>query len=207
MRFDQAVQIIVAGIAFGLFAYAGNLVARVCYADVPLAADGPAPQAPPILTIVALCAIVGAYCAAHNVPPTTLAIIAMVCAVMTAIWCTDMTHAIVPDALTLVPLAAVILANLLNGHWFVILAAAVPAAPFAVLAWRTKGLGMGWGDVKLAALGGALVGMQDALLVFAIAGVVAVLVAKARGNASRPLAFAPYLAAAIVVPLVLHTTL
>ena len=204
---EQTVQIIIAGIAFGLFAYAGSLIARVFYADLPVLADGPTPHAPPIRTVVAVCAILGAFCAARNVPPPSLAIIAMVCAVMTAIWCTDMTHGIVPDALTLIPLGAVVLASMMTGHWFAVVAAIVPALPFAFLAWRTKGLGMGWGDVKLAALGGALVGMQDAMLVFAIAGVVAVIVTKLRGRAKRPLAFAPYLAAAIVVPLVIHTAL
>jgi prepilin signal peptidase PulO-like enzyme (type II secretory pathway) len=204
---QHVVQIVIAGIAFGLFAYAGSLIAHVFFADLPLLADGPAAAAAPIRTIVAISAIVGTYCAARDVPPTSLAIIAMVCAVMTAIWCTDMGHGIVPDALTLFPRGAVILANFLGGHWFVIFAAAVPAIPFAFLAWRTKGLGMGWGDVKLAALGGALVGMQDAMLVFALAGVVAVIVTKVRGNGSSPLAFAPYLAAAIVVPLVLRTAI
>lgn len=204
---QQTIQTIVAGLAFGLFAYAGSLVAGVFYADLPVLADGPAPQVPPIRTIVILSAILGALCAARNVPPASLAIIALVCGVMAAIWCTDMTHGIIPDALTLIPLGAVILANLYASHWFAAVAAIVPAVPFAFLAWRTKGVGMGWGDVKLAALGGALVGMQDAMLAFALAGVVAVVVTKLRGNASRPLAFAPYLAAAIVVPLVLHTAL
>lgn len=204
---QQTIQTIVAGLAFGLFAYAGSLVAGVFYADLPVLADGPAPQVPPIRTIVIVSAILGALCAARNVPPASLAIIALVCGVMAAIWCTDMTHGIIPDALTLIPLGAVILANLYASHWFAAVAAIVPAVPFAFLAWRTKGVGMGWGDVKLAALGGALVGMQDAMLAFALAGVVAVVVTKLRGNASRPLAFAPYLAAAIVVPLVLHTAL
>lgn len=204
---ESLVQSLVAGVAFGLFAYAGSLIARVFYADLPVFADGPTPAVPPVRTIVAISVLVGIFCAVRNVPPATLAIIAMVCAVMTAIWCTDMTHGIVPDALTLIPLGAVVLANLLTGHWFAGVAAVVPAIPFAFLAWRTKGIGMGWGDVKLAALGGALVGMQDAMLVFAAAGVVAVVVTKMRGTPSRPLAFAPYLAAAIVVPLVVRTAL
>jgi prepilin signal peptidase PulO-like enzyme (type II secretory pathway) len=60
---------------------------------------------------------------------------------------------------------------------------------------------MGWGDVKLAALGGAVLGGETALLAFAVGAVVAVLVAYRRGRQRQVIAFAPYLAAAIAVAL------
>jgi prepilin signal peptidase PulO-like enzyme (type II secretory pathway) len=73
------------------------------------------------------------------------------------------------------------------------------------MAWRTKGIGMGWGDVKLAALGGALLGMKDAMLAFAVVSIVAIVIAKIQRREKQPLAFAPYLATAIIIPLVLRT--
>jgi prepilin signal peptidase PulO-like enzyme (type II secretory pathway) len=121
--------------------------------------------------------------------------------VLTAIWCVDVTRGIVPDALTLVPLAALVLAGLLTGRWYVLAAAAVPAIPFAYMAWRTKGMGIGWGDVKLVALGGALLGMQTAILAFALATAGAIVIAHLRRQSSEPIAFAPYLVAAIALPL------
>jgi prepilin signal peptidase PulO-like enzyme (type II secretory pathway) len=89
----------------------------------------------------------------------------------------------------------------LTGRWYVLLAAIVPAIPFAIMAWRTKGLGLGWGDVKLVALGGALLGMQTAILAFALAAVAAILIARIQRRTSEPLAFGPYLVTAIALPL------
>jgi prepilin signal peptidase PulO-like enzyme (type II secretory pathway) len=59
---------------------------------------------------------------------------------------------------------------------------------------------LGWGDVKLAALGGAVLGAQVSVLVFAVASLAAVIVSRFRGvDKNEPIAFAPYLAAAIGV--------
>jgi prepilin signal peptidase PulO-like enzyme (type II secretory pathway) len=62
---------------------------------------------------------------------------------------------------------------------------------------------MGWGDVKLAALGGAVLGAGAALIAFAAACLVAVGVAWARGRGAEPIAFAPYLVASIGAALLL----
>jgi prepilin signal peptidase PulO-like enzyme (type II secretory pathway) len=60
---------------------------------------------------------------------------------------------------------------------------------------------MGWGDVKLAALGGALLGAQDATLAFLVAGGAAYVVAHRGKRAGKPIAFGPYLAVSIVATL------
>jgi leader peptidase (prepilin peptidase)/N-methyltransferase len=73
--------------------------------------------------------------------------------------------------------------------------------PFAVAALASRGLGMGWGDVKLVALGGAVLGWEAAILAFGCACALAVIVALARKRRHEPLAFAPYLVAAIALPL------
>ena len=110
---------------------------------------------------------------------------------------------IIPDVFTVVPLGAILLAAALAGHWEVAAAAVVPALPFAFLAWRSGGLGLGWGDVKLAMLGGPLIGMQNALMAFALGCLAAVVVARMRKTSHQPIAFAPYLASAIALPLAL----
>jgi prepilin signal peptidase PulO-like enzyme (type II secretory pathway) len=55
--------------------------------------------------------------------------------------------------------------------------------------------------VKLVALGGALLGMQTAILTYALAALVAIVVARVQRRAAEPLAFGPYLAGAIAIPL------
>ena len=203
---------IVAGVlltaaAFAAFAYAGALAALTYWASLPQLEDGPEPQAPPVYALVGAAAIIGGVCAFHGASPQTLAIVAATVGVLAAIWCVDVTRGIVPDALTLLPLGALLIAGLLTGRWYVLLAAAVPAIPFAIMAWRTKGLGLGWGDVKLVALGGALLGMQTAILAFALAAIAAILVARLQRRTSEPLAFGPYLVAAIAVPLTMTVAL
>lgn len=197
-----ALEMAVTAIAFAAFAYAGALAAMTYWANVPRLDGGPTPvTAAPVTILICAAAVIGAVCAWRGAPAETLAIVAAMAGILTAIWCVDVTRGIVPDALTIVPLAGLILAGLLTGRWYVMLAAIVPALPFAFMAWRTKGMGIGWGDVKLVALGGALLGMQTAILAFGLATVAAMIIAHFRRTSSAPIAFAPYLCAAIAVPL------
>jgi len=189
--------------AFAAFAYAGSLVAQTYWSTLPTLEGSPEPQTPPIIVLVCAAGAIGAVCALRGSPAQTLAIVAVMAGVLTAIWCVDVTRGIVPDALTLLPLGALLIAGLLTGRWYVLFAAAVPAIPFAIMAWRTKGIGLGWGDVKLVALGGALLGMQTAILAFALAAVAAIVIARIQRRTSEPLAFGPYLVTAIALPLTL----
>jgi leader peptidase (prepilin peptidase)/N-methyltransferase len=198
------VTIGITAIAFGVFAFAGILIARNYFGGEPIA-DGPPVAEPPITVLLIAAAIAGGVCAYRGLSPSALGIVAASCALMAAIWYTDVTRGIVPDALTVLPLVALIIAGFLTGRWYLAIVAAVPAAPFAFMAWRTKGIGMGWGDVKLAALGGALLGMKEAMLAFALVSIVAIVIAKIQRTDKLPLAFAPYLATAIIIPLVLQT--
>jgi leader peptidase (prepilin peptidase)/N-methyltransferase len=198
------IAVAITALAFAIFAIGGVLIARTYFAG-PAIDDGPIAAQPPIALLAVGAAILGAVCALRGVSPQTLTLIAATVLIMAAVWCTDAMRGIVPDALTLVPLAALLIAGLVAGRWYVFAAALIPAIPFAFMAWRTKGMGMGWGDVKLAALGGALLGAQDAVLAFAVAALAAVVIAKVRRTKKeQPVAFAPYLASAIVIPLCLH---
>jgi prepilin signal peptidase PulO-like enzyme (type II secretory pathway) len=52
-----------------------------------------------------------------------------------------------------------------------------------------------------------VLGMQTAILAFALAAIAAILVARIQRRASEPLAFGPYLVAAIAVPLTMTVAL
>lgn len=199
------IVILLAAIAFAGVAWAGIAAARYVCAGVEPLPDGPPTGPVPERALLGACALLGAVAASRGLPLGGLAVIALTCGVLVAIWAADVTRGIIPDHFTLVPLAAILLAAALAGRWEVVVASIVPAVPFAVLAWRSKGMGMGWGDVKLAALGGALLGMQQALLAFAIGALVAVVIARIRGRAGAPIAFAPYLVSAIALPLAAFT--
>jgi leader peptidase (prepilin peptidase)/N-methyltransferase len=114
-----------------------------------------------------------------------------------AVWITDARRGIVPDVFTLGPLAIMLLIGLWQHEWWLFVSAAVPFVPFAAAAMLSRGRGMGWGDVKLVALGGAVLGAQMSVLAFAVACIAAVAFSYMRGRKHGPIAFAPYLASAI----------
>ncbi|HEY4439868.1 MAG TPA: prepilin peptidase [Candidatus Elarobacter sp.] len=199
------ILILLAGALFAFAAWGGIAVARYVCAGIETPDDGPAPGHVPERVLIIASAILGAFAASRGVPLPGLLVVGAACGLLSAIWAADVTRGIIPDVFTLAPLGAILIAAALSGHWEVVIAAVVPALPFAFLAWKSKGMGLGWGDVKLAALGGALLGMQQALLFFAIGALAAVIVARVRGMHGRPIAFAPYLASAIAVPFSLFT--
>jgi len=193
--------------AYAAMAALGIYAARLVCAGIEPLADGPPSGDPHPRYVIAVCALLGAVAAARGLPPLMLAIFCLVCGVLAAIWFADIVCGIVPDLFSLLPLVTIAVAAGLAGRWDVILSAAIPMIPFAIVAAISRGRGMGWGDTKLAALGGALLGMQDAVLSFGIASVVAIVISRFRADRSRPIAFAPYLVLGIAVPLALQATL
>jgi prepilin signal peptidase PulO-like enzyme (type II secretory pathway) len=200
------ITILLSIVAFAGAAALGLAAARgVCGSIADSPAGGPAPGAVPQQVLVIGGAVLGAIAAYRGLPLAGLAIVWLACGLLTAIWASDVVRGIIPDVFTIVPLGAILLAAALAGHWEICVAAVVPAVPFAFLAWRSGGLGLGWGDVKLAMLGGPLIGMQHALMAFALGCLAAVVVARVRKVSHQPIAFAPYLVSAIALPLALLT--
>ncbi len=121
---------------------------------------------------------------------------AFFCAVLVAITATDITHRIVPNRIVL-PAAAVVLiaqtALFPSPEWTL---GAVGAAGFLLVAAIAYPAGMGMGDVKLALLLGAMLGMFAALVPSAV------LFAR-HGAAARKMGipFAPFLAFGAVLAL------
>lgn len=182
---------------FALASYVGILLAGTI-AATPFE-DGPVPGEPPIAWILAGSAVVGALIATRGASSQHIVLYAIVLCALSAIWCTDARYGLVPDVFTLVPLAIILGVALVEQQPWPIASAVIAFVPFAAMALVSKGRGMGWGDVKLAMLGGAVLGGEAALLAFAAGSVVAVAHAYLLGQQSRVFAFAPYLAGAIVV--------
>ena len=197
-------EAILGAIFFGLASYVGILLAGTISAT-PFD-DGPVPAQPPLLGIAAGAALVGTLLAQHPNGAEHMVIYAIVVCALSAIWCTDVRYGIVPDAFTLVPLALLLGIALVERDPWPFISAAVAFAPFAGMAIVSKGRGMGWGDAKLAALGGAVLGGETALVAFAGGALVAAIYAYARGRRKEVIAFAPYLAGAIGIAMPFMTS-
>jgi prepilin signal peptidase PulO-like enzyme (type II secretory pathway) len=168
---------------------------------------GPPPARAPIPLLVIGAAFIGGVITSHQVLPSQIVMLAVVCVALVAIWIVDARRGIVPDVFSVGPLAIILLVALWQHEWNLFISAGIPFVPFAIAALLSKGRGMGWGDVKLVALGGAVLGAQWAIIAFTVACFGAVAVCYLRGRQRGPIAFAPYLTAAIgaAIPMaVLH---
>ncbi len=185
-----------------LFACAAYLViqyvASLCEKIVPFD-DGPKPGRPPTVALIAGVAVIGGVLASRGLPIPALGLFAILTSSLAACWYSDVRCGIVLDYFTLGPLVIVLLVGLLGHNLRPIVSALVVFLPFAVAAYVSKGRGMGWGDVKLVALGAAVLGLGTAVLAFATACLAAVVVAAIKRRRNDPIAFAPYLAGSIAL--------
>ena len=147
--------------------------------------------------LIGSAALLGALAAAGKAEWQALALAAVVCVSLAASWHSAAVYAKIPDYFTLVPLGAVLIAAAAQSEWFLILGAVVPFVPFAAMAVFTKGRGFDWDDAKIAALGGALLGVETSIFVLAAACIVAVAVAVGRKRTRDPIVIAPYMIGAI----------
>ncbi len=185
-------------------AYLGTILARLVTAEARPFADGPPPGRPASGIIIAAAALAGMCIGARGVAIPELGMACVLTVALSAVCYADVRCGLVPDVFTLVPLGAILAGDALLQHWSAPIAAALVAAPFCIAAVFSRGRGMGWGDVKLVALGAIVVGAQPALLACAAACFGAVAVAALRRRRSTPIAFAPYLVAALAVAGTIH---
>jgi prepilin signal peptidase PulO-like enzyme (type II secretory pathway) len=196
-----ALTLMLAAVLFGAAGWSGTLVAeRLCAGRVPFD-DGPASVAFARWPFALAGAGIGFALAAQGEPAARLGLLVFVMLALAGCCAADLACGLLPDPLTLVPLAVVAGAGVAAHDWAPLLSAAVVFVPFALAAAVSRGRGMGWGDAKLAALGGALLGAREAAFAFMLAAVVAAIIARRTTGARRPIAFGPYLAAAIVAML------
>ncbi len=187
-----------------VFAAAGALgrqLADSWYGSLERAPDGPAAVTVPGWTFALVPACVGAVIGARGERPLHLTLLLVAVLALTVGTATDLRSGMLPDPVTLGPLIALLAFAASQREWSPWVGAAFVALPFAVVATLSRGRGMGWGDVKLAAFGGALVGMSGITLAVALATISACLVAVRSGRTRRPIAFGPYLAVSIAAVL------
>jgi prepilin signal peptidase PulO-like enzyme (type II secretory pathway) len=196
-----ALTVALAAALFGAAGWGGTLVAELlCAVRTPFD-DGPAPVAFARWPFALAGAGIGLALAAQGASPARLALLVFVMLALAGCCAADLSCGLLPDPLTLVPLAVVAGAGALVHDWAPIASAAIVFVAFALAAAVSRGRGMGWGDAKLAALGGALLGAREAAFAFMLAALAAAVIARRTSGAGRPIAFGPYLAAAIVAML------
>lgn len=195
---EQLTSPIAGALFFAMTAYAAILVAALLTARIERYADGPEPCAePPVWLLVLGSSVIGAVVTANASSWMQPVAAAIACTGLAAAWYSDAKCGIVPDLFSIGPLVLVLALGVMEHQWSIFISALIPFVPFAVAAALSHGRGMGWADVKLAALAGAILGAQMALLALAAACIAAVLYAHARKAPAKPIAFAPYIAGAI----------
>ncbi len=196
-----------AALLFGCAGWGGALLgARLCADRVPYD-DGPDPIAFARWPFAAIGACIGLALAARGETPVHLGMLLAVTLALAGGAAADLLCGALPDVLTVGPLALVLGAGAASHDWAPALGAAFVAIPFAAAALLSRGRGMGWGDVKLAALGGALLGAAGATLAFILAALAAYVIARRTAALRRPIAFGPYLAASIAASLAVVRTI
>jgi prepilin signal peptidase PulO-like enzyme (type II secretory pathway) len=191
---------------FALAGYAGAVLAEALCAGAQPYDDGPLPVAVGRIPLAVGAACAGLVFALRGTSPAQLAVLLPVVLALAGCAAADLRCGLLPDPLTLLPLAGIVGLGAFAHDWTPALGAAFVALPFAACALLTRGRGMGWGDVKLAALGGALLGAGGATLAFGLAALAAFAMARLGGALRRPIAFGPYLAASIAATLTFTRT-
>ena len=193
----SAITFLVVALIFGAAAFVGiELSATLGPRLYPGREALPFPRRRRVVLIGAA-ALLGALAAAGRADWQALTLAAIVCVSLSASWHSSTVYEKIPDFFTLVPLGAVLIAAAVQGEWFLILGAVVPFVPFAAMAYLTKGRGFDWDDAKIAALGGALLGIEASIFVLAGACIIAVAVAFGRKRTREPIVIAPYMIGAI----------
>jgi prepilin signal peptidase PulO-like enzyme (type II secretory pathway) len=186
-------HVLLGAVLFACAAIAGLVAAAAICARIEGYDDGPQPGTPPIVALVAGAALIGGIAGAHS-DSARLGLVAIVTAAFVAAWYCDVARGVIPDVFSLGPLAVI---GVLAFTWHdprMVISSLIVVAPFSLAAFLSRGRGMGWGDVKLAAVAGAMLGASNALLALALAAFAAAVGAKFRRDAAmQPLAFAPYL--------------
>ena len=203
MSITAILAIVVGAFIFGACSLIGIMSALAMIPKLKPFTDGPAPVHVNPFALIAGGAILGAFMAWRQVPMPELLTSAVLTGVLAAIWYCDARTGLIPDALTLIPLALALI-DAMFAHQIVpvLISSVVVFVPFAAGALFSKGRGMGWGDAKLAALAGAMLGMMLATFSLGVASLIAVIVASIRYRSKPvPIAFAPYMISAIVLGL------
>lgn len=187
------IAILSCGFIYACAAACGIIAAHLICARISRLEDGPAPTKLHPVIPVALFAFLGLILAGSRTDIRELGLVALVGIPLIAAWYSDALNGIVPDAFTLIPLAIIGVIVLIHRSWGIGASILVIFLAFAASAWLSKGRGMGWGDAKLAALCGAILGLPVGLLTLAVACFAATAYSIVRDRGTKPIAFAPFM--------------
>ena len=197
------IAILAFGFIYACAAACGIIAAHLICSRVPQLEDAPAPANLHPAIPVALFAFLGTMLAGSGAGIKELGLVALMGVPLVGAWYSDALKGIVPDAFTLIPLAVVAVATIIQHSWGIALSVAVIFVAFAASAWLSKGRGMGWGDAKLAALCGAVLGLPIGLLTLAAACFAATVISVVRDRGTKPIAFAPYIVICVFAAILL----
>ncbi len=187
------------GFIYACAATCGVVAAHFVCARFERHDDGPAPiRLHPAIPIVFF-SLLGIVVAARGGNVAQLGTIALLGIPLVGAWYSDARTGIVPDVFTLAPLGIIAIGVLLHHTWWIAISAIVIFGAFALAATLSRGRGMGWGDAKLAMLGGAALGLPVSLLTLAVACFAATVVSVIRTRGTQPIAFAPYIVIAMLL--------
>ena len=188
---------------FGCAAFVGLVASQLLSANIVALDDGPKPVHVHEAVFIVLFAAVGYVLAIRGATVLQLGLVALIGVPLIGACYSDLRKGIVPDAFTLIPIAIIAVAVVINHYWWVAASMLLIFIAFAIASWFSKGLGIGWGDTKLATLCAAVLGLQDALLALAIACLVATGVSVIRSRGKQPVALAPFIVLAALTTIVL----
>jgi leader peptidase (prepilin peptidase)/N-methyltransferase len=188
----------IVGAMFACVGYLALQVSEIVCAKIVPFADGPKPGKPPAIALIVGSGCVGAMLAAQDGLGLWLLLPALIVFALVACWYSDVLTGIIPDYFTIAPLVLVLVLRIFEHNWQNLAVTGLVTLVFGLTAFFSKGRGMGWGDVKLVALGCAVLGDRS-LIAFSAACLAAVLIAAIRRRRAEPIAFAPYLAGAIAI--------
>jgi hypothetical protein len=126
--------------------------------------------------LVAIAFVVGGLIGLHGARPLHLLGLSLIAISLATLVRCDLRLHTTPPWVSLIPLAGVCSFALVEHAYWIPLSALVVSLPFASVAIVTKGAGMSWSDVRIAALGTSLVGLFPAVVAFALVAVVAAFV-------------------------------
>lgn len=190
---------IAAPLACGFGAFVGARAARATCRNREPFADGPVSVPFALWPFAAIGFACGLGGLSHAWSLSVVAVLAVVITVLAYCAGCDLLCGILPDLATLGLLGGAIALGAWRLDVSPLAHATLVGAPFALFAFLTRGRGMGWGDVKLAAVGGALLGASTALGIYVIAALLAYTIARKARRLQQPMPFGAYLAGAIAL--------
>lgn len=193
---------LIAAVTGALAAWTGTMFAGILCRDVVPFEDGPTPVPFKRWHFLIAGAAVGASASVHGWNPAHLAGATLLLGALATCAACDLRCGILPDICTVGVIALTVGFAGWSGNWAPALSATCIAVPFAAVALLTRGRGMGWGDVKLAAAGAAVLGIGGAVVAYVFAATIAYAIARRGAALQRPLPFGAYLAGSIAVGLV-----